>query len=126
MVYLVFKCKRYFSIILNARDYECSRLVEMHELPRKDADLHVSRYVFKVPCIQGSTPEMILRFARDLEVVCAHPKFLHASCMVLGTMIPELHNTRLVCLLKAVTPAWVTNTVPFTLVIDLHSYLRFV
>ena len=33
-------------------------------------------------------------------------------------MVPELHPMRIVCLLKAVTPAWVTNTVPFLLVID--------
>ena len=33
-------------------------------------------------------------------------------------MVPELHDMRIVCLLKAVTPAWVTNTVSFTLLID--------
>ena len=38
--------------------------------------------------------------------------------IVLGSMVPELHDMRIVCLLKAVTPAWVTNTVSFTLLID--------
>ena len=33
-------------------------------------------------------------------------------------MVFELHDLRIVCLLKAATPAWVTNTVPFTLLID--------
>ena len=33
-------------------------------------------------------------------------------------MVFELHDVRIVCLLKAVTPAWVTNTVSFTLLID--------
>ena len=33
-------------------------------------------------------------------------------------MVFELHDMRIVCLLKAVTPAWVTNMVPFTLLID--------
>ena len=33
-------------------------------------------------------------------------------------MVPELHDMRIVCLLKAVTPAWVRNTVSFTLVIN--------
>ena len=33
-------------------------------------------------------------------------------------MVPELHDMRIVCLLKAATPAWVTYTVPFTLLID--------
>ena len=37
-------------------------------------------------------------------------------------MVPELHAMRIVCLLKAVTPAWVTNTFPFLLVID---YIRY-
>ena len=35
--------------------------------------------------------------------------------IVLGSMVPELHDMRMVCLLKEVTPAWVTNTVSFTL-----------
>ena len=33
-------------------------------------------------------------------------------------MVFELHAMRIVCLLKAVTPAWVRNTVSFTLQID--------
>ena len=33
-------------------------------------------------------------------------------------MVPELHATRIVCLLKAVTPARFENTVPFTIAID--------
>ena len=37
-------------------------------------------------------------------------------------MVPELHDMRIVCLLKAVTPAWVTNTVSFTLKIDYIYY----
>ena len=37
-------------------------------------------------------------------------------------MVFELHDMRIVCLVKAVTPAWVINTVPFTLVID---YIRY-
>ena len=37
-------------------------------------------------------------------------------------MVPELHDMRIVCLLKAVTPAWVTNTVSFMLKIDYIHY----
>ena len=37
-------------------------------------------------------------------------------------MVFELHDMRIVCLLKAVTPAWVTNTVPFLIPID---YIRY-
>ena len=44
------------------------------------------------------------------------------SYIVLGSMVPELHDMRIVCLLKAVTPAWVTNTVSFTLKIDYIHY----
>ena len=40
------------------------------------------------------------------------------SDIVLGSMVFELHDVRIVCLLKAVTPAWVINTVSFTLIID--------
>ena len=36
-------------------------------------------------------------------------------------MVPALHDMRMVCLPKAVTPAWITNTVLFLLVID---YIR--
>ena len=47
---------------------------------------------------------------------CYMPRYI-----VLGSMVPELHAMRIVCLLKAVkavTPAWVTNTVSFLLIID--------
>ena len=37
-------------------------------------------------------------------------------------MVPELHALRIVCLLKAVTLAWVFYTIPFLLVID---YIRY-
>ena len=33
-------------------------------------------------------------------------------------MVFELHDMRMICLLKAATPAWVTNTVSFTVLID--------
>ena len=36
-------------------------------------------------------------------------------------MVFELHDMRIVCLLKAVTPAWVTNTVSFKIAIN---YIR--
>ena len=37
-------------------------------------------------------------------------------------MVFELYDMRIVCLLKAVTPAWVTNTVSFTIAIN---YIRY-
>ena len=40
------------------------------------------------------------------------------SYIVLGSTVFELHDMRIFCLLKAATPAWVTNTVSFTLVIN--------
>ena len=43
------------------------------------------------------------------------------SYTVLGSMVFELHDVRMVWLLKAVTPKLVINTVPFLLVI---GYIR--
>ena len=37
-------------------------------------------------------------------------------------MVFELHDMRIVCILKAATPAWVTNTVPYLVVIDYILY----
>ena len=37
-------------------------------------------------------------------------------------MVPELHAMRIVCQLKVIAPAWVTNTVSFLFVID---YIRY-
>ena len=37
-------------------------------------------------------------------------------------MVFELHAMRIVCLLKAVAPAWVINAVPFLIAID---YIRY-
>ena len=37
-------------------------------------------------------------------------------------MVFELHDMRVVCLLEAATPAWVTNTVPYLVVIDYILY----
>ena len=44
------------------------------------------------------------------------------SYVTLWSMVPELHAMRMVCLLKAVNHAWVTNTIPFLLVIDYILY----
>ena len=33
-------------------------------------------------------------------------------------MVPELQDMRMVCLLKAATPAWIMNTVSFLIIID--------
>ena len=38
--------------------------------------------------------------------------------IILGSMVTELHDMRLVCLLKAVTPAWVTITASFLFLFD--------
>ena len=37
-------------------------------------------------------------------------------------MVSELFDVRIIYLLKAVTPAWVTNTVPFTIAINHIRY----
>ena len=44
------------------------------------------------------------------------------SYIILGSIVFELHDMRMICLLKAVTPAWVRNTVSFTLQIDYTHY----
>ena len=44
------------------------------------------------------------------------------SYIILGSTVFELHDMRIFCLLKAVTPAWVINTVSFTLAIDYILY----
>ena len=41
-----------------------------------------------------------------------------SSYIVLGSMVRELHDMRIVCLLRAVTLAWVINTIPFTILFD--------
>ena len=38
--------------------------------------------------------------------------------IILGSIVFELYSMRMVCLPKAATPAWVINTVPFSLAID--------
>ena len=40
-------------------------------------------------------------------------------------MVPELHDMRIVCLLKVVTPAWVTITASFLYVIDYIDHSGF-
>ena len=114
--------KEYFSIVLSALPREPFRLTEMHMLSRKDTDLLVSMFVFLY--IQGSSPEVTLRSFRDLEVICGPPKLLHTrpSYTVLGSMASQLHDMHIVCLLKAVTTAWVITTVPFLLAIDYICY----
>ena len=47
---------------------------------------------------------------------------LHAKLYDPGVMVTELHNMRTVYLLRAITAAWVTNTVSFTLVNDYTLY----
>ena len=42
--------------------------------------------------------------------------------ILLGSIVSELHGLRMTFLLKAVTPKWVTKTVPFSLEIN---YIRF-
>ena len=37
-------------------------------------------------------------------------------------MVSELHDVRIIYSLKVVTPAWVTNTVPFTIAINNIRY----
>ena len=46
------------------------------------------------------------------------------SYIILRSMVPELHALRMVCLLGAVAPAWVTNTVLFSLVVDFTRYFN--
>ena len=72
---------------------------------------------------------MTLRSIGDLEVTCPHPELLHAKLyhtwhpyIIRGSIVFELHDMRLICLLNAATPAWVTNTVPFLVVIGYNHY----
>ena len=44
------------------------------------------------------------------------------SFIVLWPIGPELHAMRMICLLRAITPAWVLNTIPFTKAIN---YIRY-
>ena len=48
-----------------------------------------------------------------------HAKLYHSRVNGL-----RLHDMRMVCLLRAVTPGWVTNTVPFKLKIDSIHHSR--
>ena len=65
---------------------------------------------------------MTLRTISYLEVICGHPRLIYAKLYHPRSMVPELHDMRIVCLLKAVTPAWVINTASFTFKIDFTHY----
>ena len=65
---------------------------------------------------------MILRSSRDLEVIRCYPILLHAKLYHPRVNGLQVTDMRMVCLLGAVTPAWVTSTVPFLLVI---GYIRY-
>ena len=43
---------------------------------------------------------------------------------VLGLLASELHDLRIDCLLEAVTPGWVANTVPFKIAITFVTAIR--
>ena len=52
---------------------------------------------------------------------CYMPNYI-----VFVSMVHELHAMRIVFLLKSITPAWVTNTILFSLVIDcIHHHGSF-
>ena len=52
---------------------------------------------------------------------CYLPRYI-----ILGPMVPELHVMRIVYLLQAVTPAWVTYTFPFLVLTDyIHHFCSF-
>ena len=61
-------------------------------------------------------------FFRDVEVIRSHPKLLEPSYKYFGSIVPDLHEMRIVCLLRAVTPGCVANTVSFALAI---FYIRY-
>ena len=107
-------CNGYFSIILSTVHRKSFRLTELHKLSLEDANLHV-RFNVRFSIYSGVASKLTLRSFHDLEVICSHLKLLHAKLYRPGVMVPELHDMRIICLLKAVTPAWVTNTVSFTL-----------
>ena len=69
-------CKLYF-IFLNAVHRESPALTGMQKLSHKDCDLQIVLNVSR--SFQGSSPEMIVRFAGDLEVISTHPRLLHAK-----------------------------------------------
>ena len=50
-----------------------------------------------------------------LKIIVVIQSCYMPSFITLGSTVPEVHDVRIVCLLKAVTPEWVTNTVSFTL-----------
>ena len=105
-----------FVVVLSAVHHESLRLTEMYKLSRKDTELHVSRSIF--PRDQGSPPDTTLRSTRDLEVISIRPKLLHAKFFGSESVVPVLHDIRLVCLLKVVTPEWVINRISFALVVE--------
>ena len=50
------------------------------------------------------------------------PSCYMQSYIVVGSIGPELHAMRMICLLRAATPAWVINTTPFLIAIN---YIRY-
>ena len=113
MVYMLSTCEGYFSVLLGAMHRESFRLAELHKLSLKDADLHVlsqvSLYVPKLHLEWPWGPSVTLKLIALIQS-CYMPSYV-----ILGSIVFELHDMRMVCLLKAATPAWVTNTVSFLL-----------
>ena len=77
MVYMFSTHKGYFSIILRAIHHESSRLTEMHNLSRKRR--WFTCFITSFSICSGVASKMTLRSFRDLEVICHHPKLLHAK-----------------------------------------------
>ena len=58
----------------------------------------------------------------NLELFVVSRSCYMPKCLFLGLMVSGLHDMRSVCLLRAVTPMWVTNATLFTLAIDYVRY----
>ena len=120
MVYMFSTRKGCFSIILGAMHHESSRLSIMHKISHKDANLHV------LSCVPLHVQESHLRWplgpSVTLRLFVIVKSCYMPSNIVLWSIGPKLHAMRMICLLMAATPAWVINTIPFTISINYFRY----
>ena len=79
-------------------------------------------HMFKHTLVQKLTPEVTLKSLVTWKSFVFIQSGYMPSYIVLGSMVSELHDVRMIRLLKAVTSGWVPNTISFTLVTDHVRY----
>ena len=120
MVYVFSTCKCYFFFFLARCIANLHVTLNCKIYHANDADLHFVLYVLLY--VRELHPKWSWGFSVNLKLIVLSQSCHMLCCIILVSMVPELHDMCIVRLLKAVTPAWVTNTVPFLLVVNYNHY----